>query len=334
MTTGFTRGREGDFIETIEGLIFDVKGLIHPPDRIISFLRYVPSPDGDRERKGVRYKKIYNLKQRWNFLRRYFPGYIHFDDYFGRELQGVPLENVHSHYDPSRRLSEPSNDEVELDAIQLARRLIDAAGVRTTSVGISGSVLVGLQEPESDVDIIIYGIGNSRRVYQALRNAMSSGDMFEAYDIDDLGRLFKSRSMERAMKFDDFCTHERRKVLQGNFKGRDYFVRCIRDWDEIREPYGSFTCQRLGRKKISAIVSDDSESIFTPCTYEVEKVSMIDRSDPAPKQILSFRGRFCEQAKTGERITAYGDLEHVSTKNDEYYQLVVGESSLDFIVFS
>jgi predicted nucleotidyltransferase len=26
--------REGDFIETTEGLIFDVKGLVHPPDKM------------------------------------------------------------------------------------------------------------------------------------------------------------------------------------------------------------------------------------------------------------------------------------------------------------
>jgi hypothetical protein len=33
---------EGDFIETYDHLIFDVKGFLHPKDRIIAFLRYVP----------------------------------------------------------------------------------------------------------------------------------------------------------------------------------------------------------------------------------------------------------------------------------------------------
>jgi len=27
-----TRAREGGFVETIDGLFFDVKGLVHPPD--------------------------------------------------------------------------------------------------------------------------------------------------------------------------------------------------------------------------------------------------------------------------------------------------------------
>ncbi len=44
--------REGDFIETHEGLVFDVKGLVHPPERVIAFLRYYPSPKGKRKRDG------------------------------------------------------------------------------------------------------------------------------------------------------------------------------------------------------------------------------------------------------------------------------------------
>lgn len=33
---------EGDFVETHDHLIFDVKGFLHPQDRVIAFLRYVP----------------------------------------------------------------------------------------------------------------------------------------------------------------------------------------------------------------------------------------------------------------------------------------------------
>jgi len=40
------RAREGDFLETLEGLIFDVKGLLHPDARVIAYLRYLPDPHG------------------------------------------------------------------------------------------------------------------------------------------------------------------------------------------------------------------------------------------------------------------------------------------------
>ena len=33
---------EGDFIETKDGIIFDVKGFLHPINRTIAYIRYVP----------------------------------------------------------------------------------------------------------------------------------------------------------------------------------------------------------------------------------------------------------------------------------------------------
>lgn len=329
------RAREGDFIETIEGLIFDVKGLIHPPDRIISFLRYIPSHNGKRERGGVRYRKIYDLEKRWDFLRKHFPEYIYSDNHFGRELQGIPVKNVRTHYDPKKKLNEflrdSIDDKVERDAVELARTLKEEAGIAISGIGISGSILVGLQEPDSDIDLIIYGLNSSGRICQTLKKLLTGGKMFRCYDLDDLKHLYKSRSMEMAMNFEDFCNHEQRKVLQGSYRGRDYFIRCLRDWDEVQDSYGSFKCRRLGKAKISAVVSDDSEAIFTPSIYEVQNVSVIDGANPAPKRLISYRGRFCEQARIGEKIIAFGELEEVVTSNGEYFQLVVGESPRDLI---
>jgi predicted nucleotidyltransferase len=330
------RVREGDFIETIEGLIFDVKGLIHPPDRVISFLRYVPSDDGERKRHGVRYRKIYDLEKRWAFLREHFPEYLYFDNHFGRELQAVPMKKVRIHYDPKKKLNEllrdRIEDKVEMDAVELARTLKEAAGIPIANIGISGSILVGLQESNSDLDLIIYGANSSKKVCQTLRKLLTEGKILRPYDLDDLKRLYKFRSMEMAMKFEEFCNHEQRKVLQGSYRGRDYFVRCLRDSDGVQDSYESFKCRRLGKARVSAVVSNDLEAIFTPCIYEVQNVSVIEGANAALHRLVSYRGRFCEQARTGEKVIAFGELEQVMTSNGEYSQLVVGESSHDFIL--
>jgi predicted nucleotidyltransferase len=47
------RVREGDFVESKDGWVFDVKGLVHPLDGVIAFVRYVPDEQGDRARRGV-----------------------------------------------------------------------------------------------------------------------------------------------------------------------------------------------------------------------------------------------------------------------------------------
>ena len=44
---------EGDLIESKDGVFFDVKGLVHPPKRVIAFIRYVPDLNGNREKDGT-----------------------------------------------------------------------------------------------------------------------------------------------------------------------------------------------------------------------------------------------------------------------------------------
>ena len=89
------RAREGDLLETHEGLIFDVKGLVHPPKKIIAFLRYYPDTNGDRVRKGIRYKKIYSLKARYKFLETNYPQYLFNDKIFKHYFRSVDKQINH-----------------------------------------------------------------------------------------------------------------------------------------------------------------------------------------------------------------------------------------------
>ena len=80
------RTREGDLLETGDNVLFDVKGLVHPSNRVVAFLRYVPDPDGDRERAGTRYRKVYALSERYALLRQAFPQYLVYDSVFNERL--------------------------------------------------------------------------------------------------------------------------------------------------------------------------------------------------------------------------------------------------------
>ena len=84
------RAREGELIETKDEIIFDVKGLIHPPKKIIAFPRFIPSTKGNRIRKEIKYGKIYNLKERFDFLRNKFPNLIAYDPVFDETLCEIP----------------------------------------------------------------------------------------------------------------------------------------------------------------------------------------------------------------------------------------------------
>jgi predicted nucleotidyltransferase len=122
-------------------------------------------------------------------------------------------------------------------------------------------------------------------------------------------------------------------VLQGKFMGTDYFVRFVKDWDEVGEDYGDAQYRNVGHAKIEATITDDSEAIFTPCIYHIENVKLLGGRMTGPiQEVASFRGRFCEQARTGERITAQGKVEHVVEKDGtEHCRMLIGNQPSDYM---
>jgi len=144
--------------------------------------------------------------------------------------------------------------------------------------------------------------------------------------------LYARRGLRQAISFRDFATQERRKVFQGRFMGRDYFVRCVKKWREVSERYGERRYRPIGECTISAQVLDDAESLLTPCTYSLKRVRVLAGiTSCEPREIVSFRGRFAEQARKGESVLARGRLEAAQSRGSEHFRLVVGEGRTDVL---
>jgi predicted nucleotidyltransferase len=332
--------REGDIIETIDGIFFDVKGLVHPPTRVIAFVRYFPSEKGERAKNGIAYGKVYSLSKRYAFLKKRSPNYLVYDSVFDEKLCEVPEADVRTHYQPTRKLEDLRNsqslDLIEKKALQLAQLLKVQAGIPRKAVGITGSIMVGLHTARSDIDPIIYGSKDCRKAYFALEEMFKSRhSRIKPYTLEELKVLFDFRSKDTAMSFESFVRTESRKVMQGKFMETDYFVRFVKDWDEIQERYGDVQYTNVGYSKVEATVADDSEALFTPCTYRIEDVKLLEGSRyESIEQIASFRGRFCEQARTGETVVAQGKVEHVTDRREkrEYFRLLIGGKPSDYMI--
>lgn len=328
---------EGFFIETLERLIFDVKGLVHPPDRVIAYVRYVPNSKGDRiSKRGFRYSKIYSLQNREEFLKAKYPYYIYYDPIFGRRLQGVPKNRIRHVYNPLDKLRELRETEhmspVEREVVELAEEIAERAGVRRSAIGVTGSVLVGLYTPTSDIDLVVYGENEGKCVYSALLDMIREGSKIRYYSKEELKRLFSFRVKDTLIPLDIFLKIEKNKVLQGIFKKREYFIRLVKRPEEFKERYGDRRYRPLGRVRLRALVTDARDSIFTPCKYIVDNVRVISGSSPEPiREIVSYRGRFREQAKEGDVVIAEGALERV--ENDEiFYRVLIGENPQDILI--
>lgn len=328
---------ESFYIETREGLFFAVKGLVHPPDRIIGVVRYSPDPEkGERIKNGVAYRRLYHFSEQEQLLRSSFPQYLKYDPVLGTRIQSVPRSMIRSVYDPrigGCNICESRPAEGVLgDAAMFLNMLHERANVPLSAIGISGSILIGLHNPGSDLDVSVFGMQSCRRVYQTLRGLLDSRSVSELTPLDASGiaELYQQRVTDTQMEFVEFEKSERNKICQGIYRGRQYFIRFLKEPRESGELYGEFRYASWGRALVEARVIDDQDAIFTPCRYLLSDVKILEGPDIAPHEIVSFRGRFCEQARTGEIVRAAGTIESIDNNNgDIRYRLLLGNSSLD-----
>ena len=156
---------EGDFVEDVNNIIFDVKGLEHPPTRVIAFPRYIPDEKGDRIRKvdNRKYAKIYDLNLRYTYMKRFLRKYLVYDEVFDMKLCEIPKTDIIRHYKPANKLKELiSNieflDETQQSALKLALILSYKSNVPLKNLGISGSIMVDLHKDNSDIDLSLIHI--------------------------------------------------------------------------------------------------------------------------------------------------------------------------------
>ena len=333
--------REGDLIETKDNIFFDVKGLVHPPDRVVAFIRYVPDPMGSRERDGSRYSKFYNLSKRYALLKQEYPQYLVDDPVFNTLLCEVPIEDIKTHYQPAKGLQELRNrnnlDTAETAALRFMEILKENSGVQWSKLGVSGSILVRLQEQSSDIDLVVYGTETGYSVAETMKKLLEDETSpVEAYNRVGLKELFDFRSKDTNVSFEDFVRTDSRKVSHGKFMNKHFFIRFVKDLNEIIEQYGSIIYKPEGNAKIKATIADDTESLFTPCTYKLANVQIIEGTKTEPiEEIVSFRGRFCEQAKSGETVIAEGKLERVQQEGKrDHFRLLLGSKPSDHMILT
>jgi predicted nucleotidyltransferase len=329
---------EGFYLQTREGLFFAVKGFEHPPDRRIGVLRYAPDAEkGKRVKDGVSYRRFYHFDDQEQQIRAAYPQYLSYDPVFKATLQSVPAVNVSRIYDPRERFQELTSASaaapIEQDACAFLSLLQREAQVPASALGITGSILVGLQTEQSDLDVLVFGVESCKKVYTALRRLLDMQTFTELRPLDFKGLedLYAERVIDTQMDFDEFAMLEMRKVNQGRFRDRTYFVRFVKEPAEAKDAYGAVRYTPLGRATIVAMITHDQDAIYTPCRYPICNVQVLGGQQAfVPSEIISYRGRFCEQASAGELITATGMLEQLETKRgDIRYRLLLGNSSDD-----
>ena len=257
---------------------------------------------------------------------------------FGRELQGIPIANIREVYRPQEALAQlgqlEKRDSLQQDVVTFAETVKNMARIDLERLGISGSVQVGLHGPTSDIDLIVYGKREGRAVQLALRRAQLSPEQgIQAYRFDTYRPVYNLRWSASGIPIDKMLLVDGLKATHGIFGGHHYFVRAVLDWDEVQELYGDHQYRALGYAKVRCRISDHSMSLYTPCQYAIENVELIEGTKVTDlREIVSFRGRFCEQAKQDEEVLVQGTVEEVRTESERWTRFLLGDRPMDILI--
>lgn len=321
------RARPRDFIHTTDDLFFATTNYLHPDDRILSFLRYVPDPKGERSLNGTRYSKV-DSKQAYDFLNKNFPEYLFDSEVTHVQMMGVPQDKVKEILHPNDRLKEimndPNPDKLLKKVVKVASTFHRRAEIPYDKMGISGSTLPGLYDPEnSDVDFVVYGLENHRKAMKAFEEIKKEKGILEGIQGDYWNRLYKKRIKDGSLSFDEFMWYENRKHNRGIIEGTLFDILATRDWEEINGIYGDTIYEPAGTIKVECTVKDALAAFDNPAVYRVEDVEILEGSEVPLNEVASFTHTYSGQAREGERIVARGKLEKV-IKDDVSYRLIVG----------
>lgn len=295
MTTPRVRLR--DLVETKDRWIFSVLEYGGGDDGVRCMLRYVPSPEGDRERNGLRFRKV-GFEEANALVQRERPEYL-------KGAMVVPFDDIAVHHKPHDGLLRI------LDSDRRVRMMVDtliADDIDVRQMGITGSRLAGLDNDESDVDFIVYG-NDFYRARVAVARAIASGRI-GALGAEDWEQAYERRNPE--LDFEEFCLHERRKGNRCLLDGALTDLHFVRSWDQVGARVEM--SEKLGVRTITAKVSGVSFPFDAPVCYEVEH--------PEISRVLSFTHTYAGQAFAGETIEARGWVEQFT----DGMALIVGTS--------
>ena len=327
---------DGDTFVTKDGFIMNTFGYEHPDDRVFAFLKYIPAQykalfnvemlsrtwrfgTNPLTSQLFRAEKLYTAKNYQTFIeafRKTFPDYLFYDQTRGKELITAPLEKIEQVFVPKDRLVWLQNlknpDNLQKISLQLIDLVAKESDVPISDFGIHGSIALEMHAPESDMDFVVYGSENFRRVEQAIQRLVNEAKL----------SYIAGNRIEAARKF------------VGKYQNKIWMYNATKKPEEISVHYGDYTFAPLAPVRFTATVCDDTETMYRPAIYKISNYQPQDAQselglEQIPALVTSNIGCYRNVARAGQQIKVAGTLEKVtSTKNGtSFYQVVVGTAT-------
>lgn len=276
-----------DFIEDADGWLYAVSAYDNA-ESAGCVLRYIPDPAGKRiHASGQHYTKL-DFGEAYALVAGRKPQYAGL-------LHRIPYADVKRVLKPELAIGDIARDHPRV------QELLDIFRLPEGTIGCTGSLLCGLADESSDIDMVVYG-----KHWFTAQNLVRDG--IRDGTIEDLSpalwrKVYDKRKPE--ITFNQFVLHEQRKFNRGQIGGTYFDILYTRSYDNLTTaPAGKGIV--IGKETITARVLDASFAFDNPAIYEVDH-QVVSR-------VLSFTHTYSGQALAGETIEACGVLEKHGTE--------------------
>lgn len=197
-------------------------------------------------------------------------------------------------------------------AVELVGFLSNASDVPIEHFGVHGSIALGMPTDQSDIDLVVYGRGNFRRLEASVNGFVAEGELNHT--------LFNGAELST-----------RSHML---FKGKPFIFNAVRTTSEIVNTYGSFRYRVVSPVSFRCRITDDEDAVFRPAIYRISdyeplnQKSQLEQHD-TPKTVVAMIGLYRNIARNGDVIKIRGVLEEVEelSSGKSSFQVVVGSGT-------
>ncbi len=277
-----------DFVETREGLVFAVVERETEEQRVLATLRY--------RRHGDAWRKL-SSGEAEQLLSERHPHYLYYSRSRDVRLHGVHRDLIIRHHRPRQRLQAicrtTSGDAIEQKLARLVS-LFAGQGIDSGEIGVTGSLLIGAQRPDSDIDLVFYRPEPFFKARDAIRRLLAAGNL---EPLDEA--LWRDAYARRgcALSYEEYCWHERRKLNKAAIAQTKFDISLLSPgrWQDL------LRYRKHRRLCLTARVTDDRGGFDYPARYRLDH--------PAVEEAVSYTATYAGQALQGERVEVQGQLE-------------------------